>query len=312
MEKSFYKESGVDLKSAETLSQKIKPAYESLNFNGFAGVIEHPILEDYYLASTTDGIGSKILPLLEFKHYETIANDVIAMNLNDLVCVGATPIGFCDYISTAKTEPETLSQIIISLSSQLKTYGCKLLAGETSETKRIVKNGLIDIAGFAFGIVEKKNFLSKKDVKKNDVIIGLCSNGVHSNGFSLILDSHESGLINDLEIQECLKPTTIYVNEILNLVKNHKIKACCHITGGGIMENLKRITPENLYPSVDLGKIPEQKIFTKFRTLFKEEAYAVFNMGVGFCVVASSENVQSCMVELQKYNPFIFGEVVEK
>lgn len=307
-----YKKSGVDIEQAKTLCGSIKSAYDETNFNNFAGLMEHPILEGYCLAMTTDGIGSKIIPLLERKRYDTIANDLIAMNLNDLICVGASPVGFTDYIATDCIEPEAHSSIINSLARQLCKYNCRLLSGETSEVKRIIRDGNTDIAGCAVGLVKKENMLSKKKVECGNVIVGLKSNGIHSNGLSMILDLHENSFLDDMELETCLAPTTIYVNEILKLVDSKLINAAVNITGGGISDNIKRVIPKSLDYKIDLNKIPQQTIFQKLYKLVGEEVFRVFNMGLGFCVITTKENLSKVMKYLEKYSAFELGEIIKK
>lgn len=310
MEK-LYEKSGVSIKNADILVDKISENSKIKNFERFGAIIEHKFLKDFYLVTTTDGIGSKLTELLKRKAYSVIANDLIAMNLNDLACSGAIPLTFVDYISAHILEPDVVSQIIIELKNQLKLYGCELLGGETSELKNIIQEGKMDIAGFATGLVKKENLLDKKNVKEGDVIIGLCSNGPHSNGFSLINYLYNENKLSEEEFEQCQKPTAVYINEIIDLTDKKLLKACANITGGGILNNLNRIIPKALSADLDYKRIPSQPIFEKLLSLCGEEAFEVFNMGVGFCVVTSPDKAQNAMYRLQRFSPFIFGKVVK-
>ncbi len=306
MEK-LYTQSGVNIKNADRLVNLINSGGKDCNIGRFGAVTEHEFLKDYYLVTTTDGIGSKITPLMERKMYDVIAADLVAMNFNDLACTGAIPISFCDYISANRLDAEALSKVIIALRAKLKEFSCALAGGETSELGSIIKEGKVDIAGFATGIVKKEDFLDKSKVQRGDVIIGLCSSGIHSNGFSLVNFLYESNKLNDVDFETCLAPTVIYIKEIIEI--RTLLKSAANITGGGIMSNLKRAVPDNLMIDIDLKKIPPQPIFQKLHKICDEEAYEVFNMGVGFCVITAENNSQSVMCALKKYNPFIFGKV---
>lgn len=305
----LYEKSGVSIKNADKLVEKISDNSKIKNFERFGAIIEHKYLNDCYLVTTTDGIGSKITALLKEKKYDVIANDLIAMNLNDLACSGAAPLTFVDYISAHTLEPETISKIILELKKQLKLYGCELLGGETSELKTIIREGKMDIAGFATGLVKKENLLDKNKVNENDVIIGLASNGPHSNGFSLINYLYNEQKLTKEEFETCLSPTTVYVNEIITLCEKKLISSAANITGGGIVNNLNRSIPDDMHANLDFSRIPIQPIFQKLYSICKEEAFEVFNMGVGFCVITPEKNVEKIFEALEIFKPFILGRV---
>lgn len=295
-----YKNSGVDIDLAGAIASKVGAN------SAFAGMVEHPYLDEYYLCATTDGIGTKLSALLEAQDYETIANDLIAMNLNDLVCVGALPILFLDYIAVNQLEEKALVSIINELKKQLSRYNCPLVGGEISEMPSIIKN--IDIAGFAVGLVGKTKVLGKFNVKEGDVVIGFESNGIHSNGFTLVNSLLKDGKLSK---EEVLTPTNIYVKEILELNKEGLIKACANITGGGILANLSRVIPKGMSAILDKNALPVIDVFEKIKeNVSEEEAFRVFNMGCGMCVIAASENVQAIMDVAEEFNPFILGEIV--
>lgn len=303
----LYTHAGVNIDNADELTQKISA--ESNNIGRFGAICEHKYLKDYYIVTTTDGIGSKITPLMQRELYATVAADLIAMNLNDLACSGAVPVSFVDYISTNRLDSEPLSKVIIELKKQLKAYGCELSGGETSELSGIIKEDMIDIAGFAVGLVKKENLLDKKNVKNGDIIIGLCSSGIHSNGFTLIKYLYDNGKLNYEDYEKCLAPTTVYINEIVELAQKGLLKSAANITGGGIIHNLKRAVPVGLHLNVDFSLIPKQDLFVKLYELCSDEAFEVFNMGAGFCVITGKNNVSEVMQKLEIYNPFVFGKV---
>ncbi len=305
-----YEQAGVSIKKADELTELIKKDVNSENIGMFAGLYEHPVLPEYYLAACTDGIGTKIIPLLKADKIETAAIDLIAMNLNDIICTGAKPLFFLDYFATHKLDVEVTSRFIKALKEELAKYNCTLLGGETAELGDLVAEGHFDAGGFAVGIVKKDDILCKDNVEKNDVIIGLKSSGPHSNGYTLIRKLHEKGLLSDGEFNRTLEPTYIYVKEILKLCDNGLIKVCANITGGGIDDNLKRVVPKSLNIDIDRSKIPSQPVFEKFLSLVGEqEAYKTFNMGVGMCLITSEDRTAKAMEVCEKYNPFILGKI---
>ncbi len=307
----LYKQSGVDVGKANELTRQIREKTRLKNIGRFSALCEHPLLPDYYMVTTVDGIGTKILPLLARKDFKTIANDVIAMNLNDLACSGAAAISFSDYIALNSIEPQHISEIIKEISTQLQQYGCILASGETSEMKDLIPTEKMDIAGFAVGLVKKENVLPAEDIRAGDVIIGLVSSGAHANGFSLIRKLYDEQKLTEAEFEQMLAPTTIYINEIVELAGMKLIKSAANITGGGLEHNIRRALPEDTVFMADLDTIPSQPIFEKLYELCGDECYDIFNMGLGFCVIVDKTNVDTVMQKLAKYKPFIFGEVLK-
>lgn len=310
MEEYSYQKSGVHLKNAEMLAQILSCQFQSANFQNFAGLFESPALPEYYFAATTDGIGTKIIPLIERKMYRTIALDLAAMNLNDLACVGAKPLFFLDYIAANKLNPKEVSKFVSELHYVLKTFNCVLIGGETSELGDFIPKGLFDAAGFAVGLVKKENLIPKKNVKAGDVVIGLKSAGVHSNGFSLVRKLYADKKINEEEFIKTLAPTEIYTNEILEMCNNGLVSGLANITGGGILSNLERAIPDGLMAVLDKTQLPQIEVFQILNKFIStDEMFHTFNMGAGFCIIADSKNVEAVMQIAQLYSPFIFGEI---
>jgi len=307
-----YKESGVDIEKADKLTEIIRGTVSSDNIGMFAGIYEHSLIPEYALVGCTDGVGTKVIPLAENDLIETIAVDLAAMSLNDMICVGGQPMFFLDYIATYSLDVERMARFIKALKDVLLKYNCTLLGGETAELNNLISKDHFDVGGFAVGIVKKENILRKENVEKGDVVIGLKSSGPHSNGYTLIRKLFNTGLLSPNDFIESLEPTHIYVNEIIELCKNKSIKVCANITGGGIAGNLERVIPDHLTAEVKKDKIPSQHIFQRLLELIAEdECYKTFNMGVGMCVIASPDNVDNVMKTCEKYEPFIFGSITD-
>lgn len=300
-----YEKAGVSIQKADVLTELIKQDLKSDNIGMFAGLYEHAALPEYYLVGCTDGVGTKIIPLVERNKIETIAIDLIAMNLNDMVCTGARPLFFLDYFATHKLDVDVTARFIKALKQELAKYNCTLLGGETAELNDLVTQGHFDVAGFAVGLVKKDKILSKNNVKEGDIIIGLKSSGPHSNGYTLIRK-----VLSEKEMDQAVEPTYIYVNEILELCDKNLINACANITGGGLIDNLKRVIPDGLNIEIDKNKIPSQPVFERLMALVGEdEAYKTFNMGVGMCIVTSKNNTAQVMDICKKYEPFTLGSI---
>lgn len=308
-----YKSAGVSVDAANMLTNILSKEIKSDNLSNFAGLVEHPYIPEYFLAACTDGVGTKVIPLIKRGLVETIATDLIAMNLNDLICTGASPMFFLDYVSTNKLDVELASKFIISLKNKLVEYNCSLLGGETSELADIVKEGCFDFAGFMVGIVRKDSVLDKNNVQAGDLIIALESSGPHSNGYSLIRKLHESAQLGSDLFEEALEPTYIYAKEIKELTDKKLIHTCANITGGGIEDNLVRSIPKGKCGVIDKTRTVKKPIFEKLQKLVgEEEAYKTFNMGVGFCIIAPNKNADKILEICEKYNPRIIGRIEDE
>ena len=302
-----YKTAGVDLENSNKLTSLI--LNNAIENDGFAGVFEHPLFKDYCLVSSTDGIGTKIEPLFKRKMYKQAAVDLIAMNLNDIAALGAKPLFFLDYIAVNKLDPDIISKFIICLKDELQKYDCSLLGGETSELNNLLYENSIDISGFVVGIIKKENILKKENIKENDVLIALKSSGAHSNGFSLLRELDKKGLIN---IDDYLEPTRIYIKEVSTLAEEKKIISAANITGGGIIDNLKRIIPKDLFVSIDENKIKKDENFIRLENILgKPECYRTFNMGIGFILVCNKDDVDYVLDKTKKFDSYILGKIVK-
>lgn len=308
-----YEDAGVSIKASNILTQMLNKEIKDDNIGNFAGIFEHPYIPDYFLAACTDGVGTKVIPLVEKGLIQTIAIDLIAMNLNDLICTGAKPLFFLDYFATNKLDVELTSKFVIALKNELEKYNCTLLGGETSELGNLIKENYFDVGGFMVGIVKKETLLKRENVQTGDVIIALKSSGPHSNGFSLIRKLRETGQLSTNYFEKTLEPCYIYANEINEIVENNLAHACANITGGGLYENLERSIPNNKKAIIDKNKIIKQEIFKKLQEIVgEEEAYKTFNMGVGFCIIAPAKNIQKICEICKKYQPVVIGEVANK
>lgn len=306
-----YADSGVNIDKADQFTNIIKNTVLSDNIGLFAGIFNHPVLNDYSLVACTDGVGTKIIPLIERDLIENIPIDLVAMNLNDMICIGAYPLFFLDYFAVHTLDIELSTRFIKSLKDVLNKYNCVLLGGETAELNDLIIEGKFDVGGFAIGLVKKDKMLMKERVKIGDLVIGLKSSGPHSNGFTLIRRLYNNGFLSYDDMTETLEPTYIYVNEILKLCDKNIIKVCANVTGGGIADNLERVIPEGLCAEIHKGNIPDSPIFNKLLSLVgDEEAYKTFNMGVGMCLITSPSYLAEVIEVCKSYSPFLLGNIV--
>jgi phosphoribosylaminoimidazole synthetase len=257
-------------------------------------------------------VGTKIDLANKFRKFDTIGIDLVAMCVNDLIVQGAKPLFFLDYIAVGKLNFNKTKKILKGIFDGCKISDCKLIGGETAEMPGIYSNDKFDIAGFSVGIVSKKKILDKSNVKNGDIVLAIPSNGIHSNGFSLVRSILKKNKIpKDLK-KEILKPTKIYTKEILKLTNKNLIKAAAHITGGGLIENLLRSVPENLSLNIDLSKIKILKIFKwlKNNNISDKEMMTTFNCGVGFCLIIKKKNLLKVQkIFSKKYVPYKIGYI---
>ena len=301
--KFTYENSGVSINAADNfvkyisnLNKKKKSSLYSNNIGSFASVTNIPKgLRKPLLISSTDGVGTKIEIANKLKKFDTIGIDLVAMCVNDILVQGAKPIIFLDYISIDKINLIKLKKIIKGIQKGCEISGCNLVGGETAEMPGTYSKNKFDIAGFALGIVEANKLLKKESIKENDVIMAIPSSGLHSNGYSMVRNILNRNNINiksnSFLKKELLKPTKIYVKEILDLLKRNLIHGCAHITGGGLPGNLIRILPKNICANIYLDKIKIKPIFKwiKSNGVSDLEMLKTFNCGVGFCFVTKKK-----------------------
>ena len=320
-----YQKSGVNIKAADIfvkyISSKSKNRKKGANFQnigGFGSISDIPNnIRNPKIVACTDGVGTKIEISNILNKYNTIGIDLVAMSVNDLIVQGAKPILFLDYISINKIDLTKLKSIIKGILKGCKQSGCQLVGGETAEMPGTYEKGKFDIAGFAVGVVDGKKVLSKNKIKVNDLVIAIPSSGLHSNGYSLIRYLIKKKKINikknNFLKKELLKPTKIYVKELLKLINRNLINGCANITGGGISDNIKRVVPNNLIAEINLNKIKTLKIFKwlKKNGISDKEMLQTFNCGVGFCLIINPRNFKKIERYFSRgFKPYIIGKII--
>ena len=322
--KFTYKKSGVNIGAADkcvdfisTVSAKKRGKKKFSNIGGFGSISNIPNhIKQPKIVACTDGVGTKIEIANILNKYDTIGIDLVAMSVNDLIVQGAKPILFLDYISINKINLTKLKSIIKGIVIGCKQSECELVGGETAEMPGTYEKGKFDIAGFAVGVVDKNKILSKNKIKYKDLILSIPSSGLHSNGYSLVrylLKQKKINLKKDKFLKkELLKPTKIYVEEVLKLVDKNLINGCANITGGGLVDNIKRIIPENLVAEINLNKINTLEIFKwlKKNGINNKEMLKTFNCGVGFCLIINPKNLKKIKKFFKKkFQPYIIGKI---
>ena len=319
-----YKKSGVDINAAEkfvkfisNISSKKKGNKKLKNIGGFGSVSNLPSkLKNPKIVACTDGVGTKIEIANILNKFDTIGVDLVAMSVNDLIVQGAKPLLFLDYISINKINLPKLKLIIKGVINGCKQSDCELVGGETAEMPDTYERGKFDIAGFAVGVVSENKILSKKKIKQNDLILAVPSNGLHSNGYSLVRHIIKKKKINIRKNKylktELLKPTKIYVKEVLKLIDKNLINGCANITGGGLADNIRRIIPNSLNAEINLNNIKTFKIFKwlKNNGISDKEMLKTFNCGVGFCLIVNKKKFGLVKKYFTKdFKPYIIGKI---
>ena len=319
-----YKKSGVNIDAADSfvnfisaVSSKKKGKKKFSNIGGFGSISNIPNhIKQPKIVACTDGVGTKIEIANVLNKYDTIGIDLVAMSVNDLIVQGAKPLLFLDYISINKIDLKKLKSIIKGIVNGCKQSDCELVGGETAEMPGTYEKGKFDIAGFAVGVVGKNKILSKNKIKNNDLVLAIPSSGLHSNGYSLVryvLNKKKINIKkNNFLRTELLRPTKIYVKEVLKLIDKNLINGCANITGGGLADNIKRIIPENLVAEIDLNKINTSKIFRwlKKNDISDKEMLKTFNCGVGFCLIISPKNLNKVKKYFTKeFKPYVIGKI---
>ncbi len=311
-----YSDAGVDIDAGNLMVEKIKPAVRSTRrpgadgeIGGFGGLFDLRAAGfiDPVLVAANDGVGTKLKIAIDADHHDTVGIDLVAMCVNDLVVQGAEPLFFLDYFATGKLDPDQGAAIVQGIAEGCRQAGCALIGGETAEMPGMYAGGDYDLAGFAVGAAERGQLLPVGDIAEGDLILGLTSSGVHSNGFSLVrkivsvskLDWDDAAPFADGKGlgEALLTPTRIYVKPLLRAIRETgAIKALAHITGGGFPENIPRVLPANLAAEVDLNSIPVTPVFSwlaKTGGVEAKEMLRTFNCGIGMIVVVAAENAQA-------------------
>ena len=331
----IYAKAGVDITAGYKSVKLIKKHIAKTNIKGvissiggFGGLFELDLkgIKKPVLVSGTDGVGTKLKIAFLMNKHDTIGIDCVAMCVNDIICVGAKPLIFLDYIACGKNYPEKISEIVKGISKGCVQSNCALIGGETAEMPDFYAKDEYDLAGYSTGIVDKSKIINNSLIKKGDIIIALSSSGIHSNGFSLvrkILNINNSNINNVVKelgkksIGEILlTPTKIYVKPILKLLKKIKVKGISHITGGGFYENIPRCIPNGLCAEIEKNKIkilPIFKYIQKIGNIEERDMFNTFNMGVGMCIIVSKKDAEKTIEILSscKEDAYIIGKIIE-
>lgn len=330
-----YKDSGVDKEAGYREVQLIKSFIKKTHIpgvlselGGFSGLFQLDMtgMTEPVLVSGTDGVGTKLKLAFLTDRHDTIGEDCVAMCANDILCQGAKPLFFLDYIATGKLVPEKMASIVEGVANGCVKAGCALIGGETAEMPGFYNDGEYDVAGFVVGVVDKSKIITGEGIEEGDLIIGLPSSGLHSNGFSLVrklvleklglsLDQFYPELGKTLG-EELLTPTKIYRDPVYEIIEKFQVKGMSHITGGGFFENIPRMLPEGLRAKIDIGTINTPSIFKLIQSwgnIDEEEMYGTFNMGVGMVLAASPSEADGIMEFLKGKGEefYVLGEVIK-
>ncbi len=329
-----YKDAGVDVEagyeSVKLIKDHVKRTFRPevmTELGGFGGLfsLDKSKYEEPVLVSGTDGVGTKLKMAFLLDKHDTVGIDCVAMCVNDVVCSGAEPLFFLDYVAVGKNYPEKVAEIVIGVSEGCVMAGCSLIGGETAEMPGFYPLDEYDLAGFTVGIVDKSKIIDGKSIKAGDKLIGLASSGIHSNGYSLVrklVNPTETNLKEYVEKlgctlgEELIKPTKIYVKTILDLIQKFEIKGISHITGGGFIENIPRMIPEGLRVEIQKGSWPILPIFDLLKGLGNmndRDIYNTFNMGIGMVLAVDSDKAEEIAAYLKSVgeDAFIIGSITE-
>ena len=314
-----YKDAGVDIDAGDALIERIKPLAKKTmregvmaGIGGFGALFEVPKrYKEPVLVSGTDGVGTKLRLAFEWNMHDTVGIDLVAMSVNDVLVQGAEPLFFLDYFACGKLDVDTAASVVGGIAKGCELSGCALIGGETAEMPGMYPAGEYDLAGFAVGAVEKSKILTGQDVAAGDVVLGLASHGVHSNGFSLVrkcIERAESQgtvpatLDGQPFKQALMAPTRLYVKNVLAALAAHPIKALAHITGGGLLENIPRVLPEGTAAHLKKGSWPQTELFAWLQStaaISDFEMNRTFNNGIGMVVVIDAAHAAACAATLR-------------
>lgn len=320
-----YRDAGVDIDAGDSLVEKIKPFAKRTmrpevlgDLGGFGALVE--ISKKYrqpVLVSGTDGVGTKLKLAFEWDQHDTVGIDLVAMSVNDILVQGAEPLFFLDYFACGKLDVERAAAVIKGIASGCEQSGCALIGGETAEMPGMYPDGEYDLAGFAVGVVEKEQVINGRSIAAGDIVLGLASNGIHSNGYSLVRKIIERAR-PELDApfadgqtlrQAIIAPTRLYVKPILAALKQFTIKGMAHITGGGISENVPRILPDNTVAAIDAQSWPLPKLFQWLQQagqVESQEMYRTFNCGIGMVLVVNAADAAEVQQFLQQQGETVY------
>jgi phosphoribosylformylglycinamidine cyclo-ligase len=314
-----YKDSGVDVErgyqAVKLMKEHVKSTYTKGvlgDIGSFGGFFQMPQgMAEPVLVAGTDGVGTKLKYAIISDRHDTIGIDAVAMCVNDIVCQGAKPLIFLDYFATGALSPEKVALVVSGVAEGCRQSGAALIGGETAEMPGFYPGGDYDIAGFAVGVVDKKKIINGANIKEGDVLIGLKSSGIHSNGYSLVrklfgenieeLEKYDESL-GAKPIDVLLTPTRIYVKSILALIEKVNVKGIAHITGGGFIENIPRIFPEGIGCEIEKNSYEKPAIFKELQkraAISDEQIYNTFNMGIGMVVCVDKKDVEATIAQLE-------------
>ena len=312
-----YKDAGVDIDAGDALVERIKPLAKKTmregvlaGIGGFGALFEVPKrYKEPVLVSGTDGVGTKLKLAFEWNMHDTVGIDLVAMSVNDVLVQGAEPLFFLDYFACGKLDIDTAAAVVGGIAKGCELSGCALIGGETAEMPGMYPAGEYDLAGFAVGAVEKSKILTGANVKPGDVVLGLASSGVHSNGFSLVRkcieragDQLPTTLDGKPFKQAVMEPTRLYVKNVLAALANHPIKALAHITGGGLLENIPRVLPADTAAVLTKGSWPQTELFAWLQAtagIDDTEMNRTFNNGIGMVIVIDAAMAEACAADLK-------------
>ena len=329
-----YKKAGVDVtagyKSVELMKEAVRETYDNnvvSDLGGFGGLYSLSLknIKEPILVSGTDGVGTKLKLAFLMNKHDTIGQDCVAMCVNDIICCGAKPLFFLDYMALGKNVPEVVATIVKGVSEGCKMSGCSLVGGETAEMPGFYKEGEYDLAGFSVGVVDKSKVIDSSKIEIGDVVIGISSSGVHSNGFSLVrkifnineetINKYEEKLGMTLG-ENLLTPTKIYVKPVLDLLEKVEVKGISHITGGGFYENMPRMLRDGVSIKITKDSYPVLPIFKLIQergNIPERDMYNTFNMGIGMAIIVKADEVEKAIQILEKHGEkaYKIGEVIE-
>ena len=321
-----YKDAGVDIDAGDALVERIKPLAKKTmregvlaGIGGFGALFEVPKrYKEPVLVSGTDGVGTKLKLAFEWQMHDTVGIDLVAMSVNDVLVQGAEPLFFLDYFACGKLDVDTAAAVVGGIAKGCELSGCALIGGETAEMPGMYPAGEYDLAGFAVGAVEKSKILTGADVKPGDIVLGLASSGVHSNGFSLVrkcIERAESAGTVPATLDgkpfklALMEPTRLYVKNVLAALADHPIKALAHITGGGLLENIPRVLPEGTAAHLVKGSWPQTELFAWLQAtagIDDFEMNRTFNNGIGMVVVIEAKQANACADMLRAAGEQVF------